>query len=172
MALDLGKQIGPLPLGAWIAVVGGGLGLAWYSQRYKSSEPEERDDVGGTPGSGVGGGPGWITDKAPDDRDVAGRITTNEEWGRAAINHLIALNYDAILADSAIRKYLNGNVPKPSISEYALQRMALARFGSPPYPLPPGVDDPPGAPRTTPITERPIPNPKPTTPTTKLKYYT
>jgi hypothetical protein len=172
MALDLGKQMGPLPLGAWIAVVGGGLGIAYYANRHGGGDPIDMDDVGGTPGSGVGGGPGWITDKPPaEDKEVVGKITTNEEWGRAAINHLIALNYDPILADSAIRKYLNGNVPQPSISEYALQRMALARFGSPPYPLPPGTDKPP-TPPPPPIKDKPKPNPKPgPKPGAKFKYY-
>ncbi len=52
--LDLGKQIGPLPLGAWIVVVGGGLGIALYTRRMgQSSEPVI--DTSPDPGVGEGG---------------------------------------------------------------------------------------------------------------------
>jgi hypothetical protein len=172
MAVDLGKQVGPLPLGAWIAVVAGGLGLAWYSTRMKTGEPEIVDDTSGTPGVGTGAVSSWLQNTAPDtDADVAGKITTNEEWGRAAVNHLIALRYDEVLADSAIRKYLNGNDPKPSVGEFALQRMALARFGSPPYPLPPSVNDPPTS-TSPPVTTPTTPKPNPTPPAKgAVKYY-
>ena len=60
MALNLAKQVGPLPLGAWVIVVGGGLGIAWWSRRNSAAEPVYVEDGSGTSGVGVGGGAvGW-----------------------------------------------------------------------------------------------------------------
>lgn len=135
MALDLGKQVGPLPLGAWIVVVAGGLGIAWYAQRNNSGgSPVAVEDTSGVPG--VGTGPGWIAVPPPSDAPPSStpEPTTNEDWGRAAINYLIAQGYDANMADSAIRKYLTAEQLNPQ--EYSLVRYALEKLGSPPVPLP------------------------------------
>lgn len=46
---DLGKMIGPLPLGAWIAAVGGSLGLAVVlNKQGGDDEPATVLDVSGT----------------------------------------------------------------------------------------------------------------------------
>lgn len=145
--MDLGKQVGPLPLGAWIAVVGGGLALAWYSmqQQDKSTPAPVVEDTSGVPG--VGTGPGWIAVTPPTSAPDTSKPepATNEEWGKAAINYLIAQGYDANMADSAIRKYLEAS--QLNSQEYALVRYALEKLGSPPVPLPtpppPPVVDPP-----------------------------
>lgn len=174
MAVDLGKQVGPLPLGAWFVVVGAGLGLAYYS--YKNSEPTDPTvtaDTSGDPGVGDGSVSQWTQTNPPAaDTGAATTVTTNEQWGVQAINWLIAQGYPASLADSAIRKYLAGNDPKPSVQEFALQGIALTKFGSPPQPLPPGANDPP---TQAPPTTNPPPtttNPPPPTTTPKYKYYT
>lgn len=182
MAIDLTKQVGPLPLGAWFVVVGGGLGLAYYGYRNQQPPAQVVPDTSGDPGVGDGAVGGWFqtTPPATDPGSVSGPVTTNEEWGVRAINYLIAQNYDAALSDSAIRKYLAGNDPKPSMSEYALQRIALARFGSPPQPLPPAVNDPPVSvpgpipgpvPHPTP-TPTPVPRPAPPPAKPRYRYYT
>jgi hypothetical protein len=132
--MNLGQQIGPLPLGAWVAVVGGGLALAWYSQRNKApAVAVPTEDTSGVPG--VGTGPSWMAVPPPAiDVGQPAPITTNELWATAAINYLIAQGYDAAVADTAVRKYLEST--QLSLQELALVRFALAKLGSPPVPLP------------------------------------
>lgn len=134
MAVDLGKQIGPLPLGAWAAVVAGGLGIAFYTRQQgtKTVDVPVNDTSGDT---GVGAGPGWIAVTPPTTGPPsAGKPTTNEEWAVAATNYLINAGYDAPTADLAIRKYLeSGDL---SIQERALVGLALVFLGAPPVPLP------------------------------------
>lgn len=153
MAIDLAKPIGPLPLGAWIVVVGAGLGIAYYTRNSgggttAAAEPQYVEDVSTAPG--VGTGPGWVAvpppTTAPEIPDTA--PTTNEEWARKAINGLIADGYDAATADAAIRKYMEG--AKLSIREYTLIGIALAKFGAPPVPLPAPIHDAPTIPAPTP----------------------
>jgi len=142
--LDLGKQIGPLPLGAWIVVVGGGLGIALYTRRMgQSSEPVI--DTSPDPGVGEGGfqptPPGTpVTEHPP---------TTNDEWATRAINYLIAHGYSPGLANSAITKALSGGAGM-SVQEWSLWTTALLALGAPPTPVTvpppsgsPGVPAPP-----------------------------
>lgn len=147
--LNLKEQIGPLPVGAWLAVVGGGLGIAWYTKRAGTA-PTIVEDTSNPPG--VGEGPGWIAvpppSSGPPTPDSA--PTTNEEWGRLAINWLIAQGYDPAMSDSAIRKYLE--VKQPTTQEYALISVALRHFGSPPVPLP----SPPPPPVIPPVIKPPV----------------
>ena len=139
-SLDLGKQIGPLPLGAWIVVVGGGLGIAYYTRR-DSGPPVEVEDTGSDPGVGTGAVGGWTPTTPGEQAPVAGAPTTNEEWAVQATRFLIASNYDPINADSAVRNYVSGS--SLSVSETALIAVALARFGPPPQVLPPGTPSTP-----------------------------
>jgi hypothetical protein len=164
MALDLGKQVGPLPLGAWIAVVGTGVGFALFAQRGpSSSEPEIVEDVGGVPG--VGTGPGWVAVPPPSFAPTAPAIETNDDWARQATNWLIAQGYDAGVSDLAVRKYVNGD--DLSIQEYALIRIALTKFGALPYGIPVALKPPeiepvsPATPvvATPPAASRPTPPP-------------
>ena len=170
MAVDLGQQVGPLPLGAWIAVVAGGLGLAYYSYSHSGSggSADTTDPNAGLNLNTVGNGAvgGWDQTQPSSDTTTP-VITTNEAWARQAINWLIAQGYDASESDSAIRKYIAGNDPAPSIKEYALQTLALAHFGSPPNPLPPALTPPPVIPPGNvytpgdPEPAHPVPNPVP-----------
>ena len=143
--LDLGKQLGPLPLGAWVAVVGGGLGIAWYTRRNPAAaNPVITDDVSGADGVGQGGS--WMAVPPPTGAaPTAPPPSTNEEWARLAINWLIAQGYDPAMSDSAIRKYLE--VQQLSSQEYALLQAELRHRGSPPIrlqpPPPPPVIPPP-----------------------------
>lgn len=140
--IDLGKQVGPLPLGAWVVVVGAGLGIAFYT-RQSSPTPVIEEDT--SMDEGVGEGPGWVAVPPPTYGPNAPEPVTNEEWGRNAINHLISMGYNSSAADSAVRKYLAAE--NLSVTEYALITEALRRLGSPPVPLPPGNTTP-----TTPTT--------------------
>lgn len=166
MGLDLGKPIGPLPLGAWVAVIGVGLGVSLYT-RKQSPPPVVVEDTGGMPGVGTGAVGGWQYQPAPAAENTNREPETNEEWGRAAVNYLIAQGYDAAVADLGIRKYLAAE--NLSVQEYALVRLALQRFGSPPVPLPPGDIAIPTVPRPPtnvpgPVAAPPPPPPPPAAP--------
>jgi len=160
VAVDFGRQYGPLPLGAWVAVVGGGLGIAWYTRQSGNKGTTIVEDTSGIPGVGTGQGSMWIQQTPPATTDVADdKFTTNEEWARAAVNYLIAQGYDAALADTAVRKYLES---KPlSLSENALIKIALAKYGAPPVLLP----EPPPLPVIPPpvVTPPPVTTPPPST---------
>lgn len=151
-SLDLGKQVGPLPLGAWVVVVGAGLGIAYYTRR-QTADPTIVESGNGTPGVGMGGS-GMYTELVPVTQPGTGKPTTNEEWGVAALNWLIGHNYPRDVADQAVRKYLAGN--RLSVGEYTLIGQVLAALGSPPQILPPSPEDP----------EEPAPDPGAGLPTT------
>lgn len=165
MALDLGKQVGPLPLGAWVAVVGGGLAIGWYfSKGTASNNAAAQTQVPLTdPGVGSGGGqfvydpPTNVTDP---NTDV---IADNSTWARRAINWLIAQGYDPGTAQSAVTKFINGT--NRTLTEQTLINLALVQFGSPPedVPLPEVPQTPPG---------QGIPETKPPTQMKAFNYYT
>lgn len=179
MATDLGKMYGPLPLGAWIAVVGGGLGFALYTRKQTGSTTDTTGanspvDTSGVPGVGAGGS-GQFVDVTPPtgNGDVAQAPTDNDSWGTQAINYLIAQGYDSTVSDSAIRKYLA--LDALSAQEYSLVNIALRHMGAPPVPLPPPMFGPPTLPKpsTTPAHKPPAPPPakKPPAPRPRIRYY-
>jgi hypothetical protein len=174
--MDLGKQIGPLPLGAWIAVVGGGLAIAYWQRNAGSGEePEIVEDVSGD--EGVGAGPGQFVPvtPVPSDSDNAPEYASNEAWGQAAVNWLIAQGYSPGLASSAITKALAGGVDvegnKMSIQEWSLWSLALTHLGSPPYPV--YVAPPTNVPGPVTPPQQPPPNDPPPSkpPTNKVPPY-
>lgn len=184
MAMDLGKQVGPLPLGAWIVVVAGGLGIAVWQRNTGNSDPTPVEDTSGTPGVGTGDGMVGVT-PLPGYGNTPSTGTgvtydTNEAWGQAAINWLIAQGYQPGLASSAITKALNGGQDvsgnKMSIAEWSLWTLALTKFGSPPTPVnvpPPSsvpgpVTQPPPPPvKKPPPSKPPVKTPAPVHPPTK-----
>lgn len=130
----LTKKAGPLPVGAWVALVGGGLGVTYYLNRNKGGSPESGSGVlqpnpdatgmgtyvpsGGNAGSGGSGSanpPGF---------------SDNNEWGTTAINYLIGLGYDPGIANQAIALYLSSS-PLTS-QQQSMVNSALQKFGPPP----------------------------------------
>lgn len=173
--MDLGKQMGPLPMGAWIVVVGAGLGIAYYTRNSGKNAPIPVTDTSGDPGVGTGAVSDWVQTGPPSDsgNDTGPVIATNDDWGRAAVNLLIAKGYDPTASDQAIRNYLSGSAL--SVTERALVNIALVALGSPPTPLPPGPSLP-GIPTPKPPTPKPpkppTPTPKPPPHKPKVRYYT
>lgn len=174
MALDLGKQVGPLPLGAWLAVVGTGLGIAYYTRnsggggttvtRDTTTDPLTGEDATGT-------GPGWVAVPPPSSAPTGDAPPQdNDEWGRLAINYLIAQGYDPALSQSAIGKALQGT--KMSVREWTLWGIALRHMGAPPFAVDvvPPVSTP--GPVTPPSAHPPAPTPAPPKPGTRFRYYT
>lgn len=178
--MDLGKQVGPLPLGGWIAVIAIGLGIAYLNRRGTGGStpgPEYVESGDGTPGVGMGGsGMVWQNVAPPQmGGSVAPEPVDNEGWGRKATNYLIAQGYDPAVSDSAVRKYLSTGEAL-SAQEYTLIKLVLGALGATPIPLPPPLLPPPTViptppPVTTPPpTEQPKPVPKPTPAT--FRYHT
>lgn len=146
--MNMGKMVGPLPMGAWVVIIGGGLTFALYTRHAQvatsaanaqPSSPASSLDASG--GVGVGGSGMWTDVTPPSTTGNTGAPTNNDQWEIAAVDYLIAKGYDPGLSDSAIRKWFGG--AKLSITEYALVREALLRFGEPPSPLPAPLYDPP-----------------------------
>lgn len=147
--LDLGKQVGPLPMGAWIALVGGGLGIAIYMRnRANSSDVVYANDTSSIPGVGVGGvGAFTPTDGGTSPETGSVGIQSNAQWAQAAFTYLVATGADASFVDKTLRDYLQG--VGLNLQGNALVSLALAKLGLPPEPLP---DAPalPGKPAPTP----------------------
>ena len=149
MALpDLGKQIGPLPLGAWVAVVGGGLGIAYASRRSDGNdEPIIVTDTSGNLGVGNGGFGAWTpTDGGSLTGPIANtEIISNQQWGNQAFTFLVSMGNDASVADKAIRDYLSGIAL--TLQSQAMISLALAKYGQPPE----GLPDAPNVPTKPPV---------------------
>jgi nucleoid-associated protein YgaU len=162
---DLGKQVGPLPLGAWIVVVGGSLGYLVYSRSRTPAGPVE---VAAGPDAGVGvGGVGAVGAYVPTDGGMdtpASTVTgpeTNQQWGMAAFNWLVGQGTDGATADTAIRQYLSGN--SLSLQQNGLISQVLSKFGMTPEDLPaappiPHVTPPKPAPKPAPRKPAPVPS--------------
>jgi LysM repeat protein len=150
MGKGLKKQVGPLPLGVWIAVILGGFGIAYIiNKRAGGSAPTSSpaDFGSATSGTGTGSTSTWAANQPPGSPSTP-MISTNVQWEQAAARYLLTLNpANGLLIDSAMRKYLF-NEPL-STAESALINAAIGQFGLPPEPLPPtsdpggGTTDPP-----------------------------
>lgn len=129
---DLGKQVGPLPLGAWIAVVGGGLTIGYFVSRNQSKADSTQTPVA-EPGVGTGGG--QFIYEPPQDVSAPEEEQTNDAWGRKVVNWLIGRGMTPYKADNTVRKYLSGEPLEAA--ESAMMNLALAQFGAPPEPIQP-----------------------------------
>lgn len=125
---QLGKMIGPLPMGAWLAIVAGGLGFAYYYRNQSTAAaPVAMDDT--TTDSGAGVGSGYVVDTSG-----TGSTSTapadNDAWAAGAVQWLSAHAYDPLVASSAVSKYLAGE--SLSAQEAAMVRTVISQYGSPP----------------------------------------
>lgn len=137
--IDLGKKIGPLPLGLWLLVVAAGLTVGYFINRNAGKKAEENPF---DPNSDVGTGGGTFLPIAPPTEQEGDAVPqNNQSWGNKAITWLIAQNVDSVVANNAITKFLTGQTL--SIQEKAAVAMALTKFGPPPE----GVSNPPDDPK-------------------------
>ncbi len=155
----LGKKVGPLPLGAWLIIVGGA--GAYYMYLKRSAEPtyqEPMEDTG-TP-AGVGNGALIQSDYQTTTGSTNSSVSfeTNDQWGQAVINYLIARGIAPTVAQNAVSKYLNSE--SLSTSEWAILNIGIGYAGAPPI-LPASSGDAPNTPNVNP--------PTPTTPSTAFK---
>lgn len=164
--MNLGPDVGPFPVGVWAGLAGVGVlgGLAirragWFD----NPEPAPVLDAGDSstvlqPGQRISPGaiilPGTPGTTTPSTVDT--KPTTNSKWATQVINLLISKGYTGSVADTAIRKYLQGSPLGPP--EIAVVNEALASpLGPPPEGAPPiktttTSDDP-----TNPVPSGPLP---------------
>lgn len=161
MAFDLGKKVAGLPLGAWVAVVAGGLAIGWYASNGMSKSSSKQEiplEPQTEPGVGTGGGQFIYDPPTNVDTPDNNKISDNNTWARRAINWLIAKGYDPGVSQSAVSKFINGT--NRTLTEQTMINLALIEFGAPPeeVPLPESPVTPPG---TTPPVVTPPVNTKP-----------
>lgn len=173
---DFGQKIGPLPMGAWVALVGGGIGLFLYHRNSIAAASAPTIDptasLVGTGGAGAVSGSYIPTDGGSTSTGPVS-ITTNQQWGSTAFSWLAALGMAPDMVDAAIRNYLDGNTL--SVQENAIVSQALGKFGQPPESLPsaPPLPVVPHKPTNPPPAPRPAPKPAPrpvTKPPTVTRY--
>lgn len=140
--LDLGKQIGPLPLGMWLVVGTAGIGVAYViNTKMAKSAANAEPSASQLTESGVGTGAGQLIYSPPSTVPTQ-TDATNDAWGRNVTNWLVSRGINATAADQAVRKYLAGNAL--TTAELAMLNLAIVQFGVPPQSLPPGEEQPPG----------------------------
>jgi hypothetical protein len=129
---DMGKMVGPLPLGAWAGVVGGGLGLAYLARRGKPEEEPQLAAVAPYPSTPVTSGPRLL---APAEPAGSGEpvITDNTEWIKAAVRALVIDGYAPLKTQQCLQKFLEGVVEAgdPNSCQPIIEA-AIRKVGSPP----------------------------------------
>jgi hypothetical protein len=155
----LGKKLGPLPAGVWIAIAlvvfyyvskkqGGGaggqetdpagnVGQINPQTGYVYGSPQDRAAAGSAP-SGLGGGtePGSTGGST-----VSGQYADNNAWAVAAINYLVSIGVDATSANTAVTQFLASQTLTPQ--QQGEINLVIQRLGAPPSPPEPGGNTPP-----------------------------
>lgn len=156
----LGKKLGPLPAGVWIALA---VVIFWYVKKHNSGGGSggPQTDPAGNVGtinpqtgyvygstedqSALGSGSGSIgssTDPgSTGGSTVAGQYADNSAWAVAAINYLVSIGVDATSANAAITQFLASQTL--TTQQQADVNLAIQRLGAPPSPPEPGGSPPP-----------------------------
>lgn len=153
--MNLSEQVGPLPLGAWIGVVAGGIGIGYLGRRKRTAAtgggqaaPVPADTAPWQSSQGAvsyaGPGTGVTTMGTP-------KYATNEEWAAAAAAYLIGRGALGSRATNALSHVLYPDPSHPTTSDdSALYNAAAAGIGLPPsLPSQAYIPDPPGVNRPT-----------------------
>lgn len=149
----LSKQVGPLPMGVWLAIIGGGLVISFYisnknSKGGKNAEGTNTSAPSALVYTGVGGNSSDTTNAtAP----TTAKFQTNEAWAVAAKNYLISQGIDGKEASDAVDLYINGQAL--NAKQNAMVSNAIRGVGSPPNSLPPVTGTPTPTPGNTPVYE-------------------
>lgn len=131
----LKEQAGPLPIGAWLAVVAGGLGISFLARRKKAATATAAQPSGQTdssqPGAIYGGSFPAMTGTST--LPAAATFGSNEEWIRAASTALVGLGYDPVAVSNALNAYMYPtSAHAPTTQETALVSIAIRAIGGPP----------------------------------------
>lgn len=153
--LDLGKQVGPLPMGAWIAVVAGGLGIAFVINRNQKAASDDGSFT--DPDSDVGQGGGQVIYDPP--TNVPNPDTgpaDNAEWARKGASFAIAKGFNPGVSWNALQKFISGE--QLNAQEQEIVNAVIIGLGPPPEPISP-VDTVPQPPNNPPVVNPPVVTP-------------
>lgn len=151
----LTRKLGPFPVGIWLVILAGGLGIGLYSRRttFTARGTNTAEDISTTTAGGTmqGGNAG-----APSSQPAAGGVNglglpilgTNEEWYVWAYSQLVARGFSAGGAADALTMYLQGQALTEQ--QQRIVDSALQYAGPTPQLLPPVARTPvtPVAPNT------------------------
>lgn len=155
----LGRKLGPLPAGVWIAIAiavfyymskkqkggtgalatdsAGNVGTIDPNTGYVSGSPQDRAALGNvSSGLGTGTEPGTTGGAT-----VSGQYADNNAWAVAAINYLVSIGVDATSANTAVTQFLSSQVL--TSQQQGEINLAIQRLGAPPSPPEPGGNVPP-----------------------------
>ena len=139
----LRKEVGPLPVGGWLIVVGAGLGFAYWRKRNlptSTNTPEtELSPLMTNETLGNIGGMLALLNKGSTGVETQ-TYTDNTSWYQQAARLLIGRGNSPDLVDNALRKYMQG-LPL-SQAETAIKELALQLVGPIPSPPPPPSTEP------------------------------
>lgn len=143
-APDLGKMVGPLPLGGWAVVVAAGLGFAYYRRNSGGGGgvlTPVADVLDPTTYAGQTGGAVGLAAQ-PTDATATG-YTSNDQWATAAIRYLVNNQVaDGYTASQVVSKYLEGGAL--TSTEQGIIARAVAALGPTPERTPVGQVNIPG----------------------------
>ncbi len=168
MANPLTKQIGPLPAGMWLLVIGGGLFVGYMVNRNMAKPSTEEPSSQQLTETGVGTGGGQLIYDPPKTVEPEDEVDTNAKWGAKAIRYLMALNVDPNVADSAVNKYLTGRAR--TAQEKAAIALVLPVLGPPPEGVPQEDDVAEGPPAKPPAAIPAVTNLKATPGTRRVTF--
>lgn len=157
------EQVGPLPLGVWLAAIAGGVGVAAYGRR--GAKPDEAmlsgDELSPSPlgrTQGIAGAIPLAGTNASTSTLGYQAAATNEEWVTMASRALFLAGFSPLLVTGALVRYLRGEALSPT--EAQAVEAALRLVGPPPVPAEPRVTSEPAP--AAPQAPQAVPVPAPT----------
>jgi hypothetical protein len=139
---SLHKQVGPLPIGGWILVVGAGVGFAyWRKRNTPTTTNTPATDMMPMTDQTIGNLGGLISmlNQGNTGHEMQ-TIGDNTSWYQQAVRTLIGRGNSPDLVDTALRKFMQG-MPL-SAQETAIKELALQLVGPIPSPPPPPTTEP------------------------------
>jgi hypothetical protein len=156
----LGKKVGPLPLGAWIAIAAVIFYVVYKRNNSSTGTAGQQTDPAGNVGT-INPATGYVYGSAEDQAasssgssslgsssdsgsggsTVAGQYADNNAWAVAAINYLVSIGVDATSANTAITQFLASQ--QLTTQQQGEVNLAIQRLGAPPSPPEPGGSTPP-----------------------------
>lgn len=151
----LGRKVGPLPV--WMYAVAF-LGIWYYLERKKSATAAAASTTSTTATTGnygtdpagntgeINPATGYVYGSAEDTAALqqqstgaqsSGSYSTNDQWAEAAINYLVGLGDDSVVANGAIEAYLQSQTL--TTAQQAMVNSAIQKLGAPPQPPSPGT---------------------------------
>lgn len=131
----LTREVAGLPVGAWAAVVAGGLGLAYMLNKNQANAALEPVVE---PGVGTGLVPAGAAFPATGQESEDAEPDNNLQWSQRAKAFLVARGIDPTKADNAVRKYVAAE--QLTFEENAMINLAILGVGAPPEDLPPAPE--------------------------------